>query len=407
MVRQAGLGGAFASTESSRGQGTNVREREYLRSGGLGVWFETKGEGSTKHEETDFIITAPVKGAKEPAPEGSLLPHVHELIYSTTKDTLKDILEENGVLPLRQSIAKKHPKARMLTTYRDAHIYLFPYWVLEMVNKNETIESMSEDILGWWAKAGWQTGLPQKLGLGEIFYPSEPSDGMLQGSLADSNVDLEGISTTRRSKQKRRYEAQASGPSDPPSREIKVPPFLAYIHPRDTQTSLIRRVDTTALLLFVSLRLAKLESIEDVGKPAASPFAHSSKVAYPAGVAQKTTINTANCLLAENVTVESKSIIKESVIGANCHIKTGSRLTRCVLMDGAVIGERSELTGCIVGRRAHVGSESVLVDCEVQDGNIIPDETDAKTEKFMVFEGLDASDAEGELDPQEMDMLVE
>lgn len=93
-------------------------------------------------------------------------------------------------------------------------------------------------------------------------------------------------------------------------------------------------------------------------------------------------------------------MIKESVVGANCHIASGARLTRCLLMDGAVVGERCQLTGCIIGRRSKIGRECVLKDCEVQDGNVVPDETDAKNEKFMVFEGLeeDEEDADEDMD---------
>lgn len=93
-------------------------------------------------------------------------------------------------------------------------------------------------------------------------------------------------------------------------------------------------------------------------------------------------------------------MIKESVVGANCHIASGARLTRCLLMDGAVVGERCQLTGCIIGRRSKIGRESVLKDCEVQDGNVVPDETDAKNEKFMVFEGLEEEDGD---DDEDMD----
>lgn len=59
-----------------------------------------------------------------------------------------------------------------------------------------------------------------------------------------------------------------------------------------------------------------------------------------------------------------------------------------------MIGERCQLTGCIVGRRCKIGRESVLKDCEVQDGNVVEEETDAKNEKFMIFEGLDEDDDE-------------
>ena len=101
-------------------------------------------------------------------------------------------------------------------------------------------------------------------------------------------------------------------------------------------------------------------------------------------------------------------MIKESVIGVNCYIGSGARLTRCLLMDGAVIGERGQLTRCILGRRSKIGRESVLENCEVQDGNIIPEETDAKNEKLMIFNDLEGGDdeisASGNFDQGESDL---
>jgi translation initiation factor eIF-2B subunit gamma len=48
----------------------------------------------------------------------------------------------------------------------------------------------------------------------------------------------------------------------------------------------------------------------------------------------------------------------------------------------------------------------VLKDCEVQDGNVVPDETDAKNEKFMIFEGLDddIGDIDGDGDDSNEDL---
>ena len=56
----------------------------------------------------------------------------------------------------------------MLSSHRDAHIYVFPTWVMDMINQNEHFDSIGEDVVGWWAKAGWQEGLADKLGLREI-----------------------------------------------------------------------------------------------------------------------------------------------------------------------------------------------------------------------------------------------
>ena len=388
MVSQAGLGKVFEGTESYR----HVHDEQlHDWRGGLGVYFDTKGEGTMKHEETDFLITAPLASSREPTTEGSLIPNVQELVYSTTKDTLEDIKEENKFFPLRHALADRYPRTKILTAYRDAHVYLFPYWVVNMIRRNPEMESISEDVLGWWVKARWQKGFAAKLGLEKVFRPRRPSKPEDDMQAIGSELNLADISTTLTTTPlDRQDKSQSIVPKS--TQSISVPPFLAYIQPKDATLPLIRRVDTVHLLLFVSLRLAKLDSIQDVGKSVASPFAHNSKVAYPAGLAARTTINQADCLIADNTTVESKSIIKESVIGANCTIKSGVKLTRCVLMDGVVVGERCELTGCIIGRRAQIGQFSVLADCQVQEGNVIPDKTDAKGQNFMVFEGLEVSD---------------
>lgn len=271
-------------------------------------------------------------------------------------------------------------------------------------------------MVGLWAKAGWQDGLGDKLGLREVFDGTEErvgEAGSHHSGLLEDEIDVGSMNSTSTSDLRHGFSRPGAKPhfasrvSDPASRSqskeaLAVPPMLAYIHPSGPNAPLIHRVDTAPLLLSVSLRLAKLESVEEVGKPASSPFAHAHKIAYPQGIAEKCTVTKADCLIAENVTVEEKSVIKESVIGANCHIKSGARLARCILMDGAVVGEGCQLTGCILGRRSQIGKKSVLKECEVQEGNVVPEEMNAKEEKFMVFQGL--SDDEMGLGEDEMDV---
>ena len=413
MVHHAGLGGISAQSKDHNGPIMSSSGDKGGRRGGLGVWFQTKGEGSTKGEETDYIITASLENPMVSPPLGSLRPNIKQLVYSTSMDTQKDIVEEQKSLPIRYGIAEKHGRFSALSTYRDAHIYLFPHWVVDMVKANETMESISEDVVGWWAKACWQDRLGEKMGLRRIF-GSEANDlhKNSEDVTAEDEIDIGGMSTTWKTEtQAPRHGTRSIDSQAPRSQrgeteakvKLKVPSILAYVHPSDPQACLIRRVDTAALLLEISLRLAKLDSIEDNGRPMSFPFAHTSKIAYPAGIAPRCTISKGDCLLADNTTVESKTIIKQSVIGANCHIKSGARLTRCILMDGAVVGEKCELTGCILGRRSRIGKGSTLIDCEIQDGNVVPDETESKGEKFMVFKGLDPSDDGDGVDGEGMD----
>ncbi|MCJ1483259.1 hypothetical protein MMC06_003426 [Schaereria dolodes] len=413
MIQQAGLGGASVSSLDYLGPKMGIGGEKGGRRGGLGVWYQTKSESSTKGEETDFVATASLDIPTVPPPEGSLRSNISKLVYSTTTDTLKDITEEKKSFPIRHGLIRKHGRIRMLTTYRDAHIYLFPHWVLEMVRRNETMDSISEDVVGWWAKASWQEGLGDKLGLREIFQGNDDRDGetgSYHSGLLEEDMDIGSMSSTRTSNfrngpsskndPRSAFASRVSTPTPPTSKEastqptpkqkLTIPPILAYIHPSATTTPLIRRVDTIPILLATSLYLAKLPPTTETP----SPFAHPQKVASTSSIATRSTISKADCLLAENVTVEEKCVVKESVVGVNCVIKSGARLTRCLLMDGAVVGEKAQLTGCVLGRRCQVGRESVLRECEVQEGNVVPEETDAKGEKFMVFEGLDDEDVE-------------
>ncbi|KAK2629224.1 hypothetical protein QTJ16_000044 [Diplocarpon rosae] len=386
MIKERGLSGPPSGGHELTGPKTALEEEKGGRRGGLGVWYETKGETIIKGEETDFIATSPIEAG--PVPQFSLLSHVSRLVYSVPTDTLNDITEDKKSLPVRHSLIQAHSRIRMLSSHRDAHIYVFPAWVMDMINGNEHMDSIGEDVIGWWAKAGWQDGLGEKLGLNKIFTPPRPaaSDDIMSGDKPDRDrIDFTSLSTTHTSLPK---------PKDSLNRKEKlvVPPILAYVHPRNTK--LIRRVDTAPLLLSISLQLAKLEAIEAVGRDASSPFAHEAKVAYPQGIAGKTTVARGDCLLAENVTVEEKCSIKESVIGANCQIKSGAKLTRCLLMDGVVVGKGCKLTGCILGKRAEIGEESVLQDCEVQENLLVDPQTEDKNNKLMSSEGMEATEQE-------------
>ncbi|KAI4124955.1 MAG: hypothetical protein LQ338_004538 [Usnochroma carphineum] len=368
--------------------------------GGLGVWFPTKGEHAVKGEETNFLVTAQTAPATAPPARNSLRPSVSQVVYSSTTDTLHDITESKHSLPIRHGLLRKHGRIRMLTTTRDAHIYLFPYWILDFLNRNPTFDSIGEDIVGWWAKATWQDGLVPKLGLAHILDPSPAPNGVRHtedGSNGDisieDEIDLASMSSTHVSHLLTPPTTPSSVARDQPkSTPPTVPPFLAYVHP--TNSPLIRRIDTSALLLHASLYIAALD-------PSTSSLTHPQKIHPTCSIAPRTTISQ-DVLIGANTTVNQHATIKSSVIGANCVIGAGARLTKCVLMDEVEVGEKAVLTGVVVGPRARVGKECKLGEgCEVQPGFVVEERTEAKGEKFMVFEGLDEEDDYGEGEARE------
>lgn len=386
MVKSASLTDLLDDTRSENGP--------LKRSGGLGVWYQTKTATPIKGEETDFLATVPLPSSSVQPPKGSLFPNISKVVYSTPTDSLKDLLEEQKGFPIRHALLNNHPRVRMLTTHRDAHIYIFPHWIMDFVKENDRLETIGEDVLGWWAKAGWQKGLSAKLGLDAILGQTSTTAPNTDGKTSPAGAHTPKSPSTAHppTGSQIRDAVSASGPVQPvigtgdkpdptetPLQEAEasdsttIPPMLAYIHPSSsTPSPLIRRVDTAQLLLQISLQLAKLPSIEEVGSAeAASPFAHMRKVAYPEGVKPRTTITKADSLVADNVTVQEKTSIKECVIGANCQIGEGAKLSQCLLMDGVVVGKNCKLTKCILGKRSEVGEGCTLTECEVQENLLV------------------------------------
>jgi translation initiation factor eIF-2B subunit gamma len=340
-------------------------------SGGLGVWYETKTANPIKGEETDFIATTPMCKNLS-TPKDSILQRLSYLVLSMPTDSLNDLVEEKKAFPLRHGLLRKHPKLRMLTTHRDAHIYFLPKWIMDFVNENDKLETIGEDVVGWWAKATWQAGLPDKLGLMKVLEGRLTSKETADSTRDDSpsprgeTLNSQGSDSSPAANSEDAHNRLLTRPA-----QASVPPVLAYIHPSEPDAPLLRRVDTAQLLLSVSLRLAKLPSIEETGPDAASPFAHPKKVAYPDGVKPRTTITRQDCLIANNVMVDEKTSIKECVVGSNCQIKEGAKLFQCLLMDDVVVGKGCKLTRCILGKRSDIGEGSILTDCEVQENLLV------------------------------------
>ncbi|KAK5134315.1 hypothetical protein LTR08_006744 [Meristemomyces frigidus] len=449
------------SSGGSGGSGQPTRKKK----GGMCVFYPTQGlEGiSTQKDETDFLATAPLPPPTVPPPQGSLRSAIEQVVMCMPTDTLNDTLDaDGGVLRVRQALLARHGRVRMRTQHRDAHVYIFPHWVLEFVARNARFDSVSEDVLGWWAKTGWQEGLAEKLGAGGVWGREEGGGRRRRGGDEEEEIDAAGLSSTRavaRAVQRPVLRAAAfatrvrGGPPPPPTTTtlptttpaskkttpITLPPLLAYIPPSPPSLSLsttphshplIRRADTTPQLHALALHLARL--------PPPHALAPDHKIHPSAALGAQCRISGEDSLVGENVTVGVRCGVKESVIGSGCAIGAGARLTRCVLMEGVVVGDGVVLVGCTIGPRARIegvmrapgpaaggveagdagaagarkgrkggggGEEggTKLTDCEVAPGFVVEAGTEARGEKFMGFdtEGDDGVGGEGDDDDEE------
>ena len=378
MIEQGSLGGT-----------TDVHSG-HLRRGGVGVWYETKADDYVKGTETDFVITTSPLEPSTPTPSASLRPNISKLLYATTTDTLRDTAQEKGGFPIRSGLIRKHRKLRMLTTHRDAHLYLFPYWVIDFIKRNEKFDTISEDVIGWWAKAGWQDGLAEKLHMDEVV-DSVTSKRFVKETPSNNTLDfnIQGLTTTSTSVPRTHVSH---------NKMLRPPTFLSYVHPHPS-AQLIRRVDTSALLLSTTLRLAALPPIETPPVDTTpNPHSHTKKLLTdPSLIAPHTTIHVPTTLIAPNTSVATHCTIKSSCIGYNCVVGEGAKIIGSLLMDNVQVESKATLQDCILGRRCVIGKNARLEGCEVQEGFRIDEGTiGSKGEKFCAFEGLDnVIDADG------------
>ena len=448
MTSLGGLGGVTdgSDLEVSGPKMVGLGGEKGGRRGGLGVYYPTKNrEESVKKEECDFICTAlPDDKKLQSFSDRSDLPGtVRKLVWEMPMSSLADQCEEDKSWKVRSSLLQRYGFVKCLTTFRDAHIYLFPYWVKDFAKLNEEFESVSEDLVGTWAKSEWRKpSYRAQFHVKEVFNkPRSHSMTDYYETPLEEEIDLLSLSSTQttrhttatqeesRSVLKRDPISFASRVSGAPSSDSPtdlhpdsvenlplVPPMLAYLHGTSASSPLIRRVDSSALLLSVSLLLAKLPPSLSDSDPSSSssatttnvlsPLAHPTKIHPTATIASRTTISQPDSLIGPNASISEKCVIKESVIGSSVTVGQGSRLTRCVIMDGAVIGEKCLLTDTIIGKKAVIGAGCDLRDCEVQDGMGVGvkkegveageegEAVEAKGEKFMIG-GFEDDDGDG------------
>lgn len=444
MAGIAGTGADFEQSVQSRSKSIFAAGAEGSgRRGGLSIWYNTSNrEESVKKEECDFMGTVGLDSYHEQPVKKTLnLPNgtLRKLVWTKPMSEMLDDAEENKSWRVRQSLLRRYGSVKCITRYRDAHLYFLPYWTKEFAMQNEDFESFSEDLIGTWAQAGWRK--PQfrvQRGAREIFKQRTRSmtngdDSYTQANELQDDIDLLSLSSTQitqhtlnatPAKQSDQVQfasrVQALNPEDSmisnttdesaedgirgeeyDSSIPHLPPMVSYILPSSPTAPLVRRIDSTALLLSVSLLLAKLP--ETSPGTTSSPFSQPHKI-HPTSQPPpdvRVNVSTADTLVYANTTLSQHCNIKQSCIGASCTIGSKARIQGCVIMDGAQIGDGVTLSGCVIGKKAKIGKGSVLKDCEVQDGMVISEGAEAKNEKFLIGGFEEGEDLDEDDDQQE------
>lgn len=373
---QGGLGDSAFQPADGLSVTTAFGGEKSARRGGLGVWYPTRDVPniSVKKQETDMLATTALTIPTESYRHDASRLDVEQVVMSMPSANVQDSMTLNGQISIRNTLLERHGRVKIRTAHKDAHVYFMPRWTIGMM-QNEQLDTVAEDVIGWWAKAGWQDGLGEKLGLKDVLTDTahQDSDNHPKSAHSAPAIDLTDMSSTSCTTSTSTFE---------PS--LTIPPMLAYIQPLPTpglSQPLIHRADTTAHLLNISLYISKLASSTEStqkGLPI-HPHSFSQKHLSTKHLTESQHVRISDdSLLGENVSIDSRVNVKECVIGSNCRLGAGSRLTRCVVMDNVVIGGNVTLTGCVLGKGASIlggaqghADKTRLTDCLVQCGFVV------------------------------------
>ncbi|KAM0791749.1 hypothetical protein ACM66B_004016 [Microbotryomycetes sp. NB124-2] len=76
--------------------------------------------------------------------------------------------------------------------------------------------------------------------------------------------------------------------------------------------------------------------------------------------------------------------IKRCIVGKNCHIGKGTKLTNVVLMDNVHLGENVKLENCVVSDNVQIRDRAALKDCELGRDVIVDFDAQLKGEQLTV-----------------------
>lgn len=385
------------------------------RKGGLAVWHRVD-EGNDKTKETDLLGVV----EKKPLPAGaqkvvSTVGTINRLAYNHPAYMPNARNNKHGV-QLKHTFIEHYGRVNFHSrTHRDSHIYIFPFWVGELLKANEKLSSLKEDLIPLWAKAQWDKRTARKMQFDEILSAAESKrteDTDISASIQAAKIDVESMSASKPSRLGTGFSNKAwsrlgqqqsansgtvspgsnnDSPSHSPTREssrsrdrdFRPParplPTITAIVATPTSTAYIRRVDTTQLYLAANLQLAKSDPAL---VPTGPPNQPDPRKVDPSCTISGT-VTSADSLIGANSTVEQRAVVKRCVLGSNVTVARGARILASVVMDGVRVGENAKLDGCIVGKGAVIGKGCSLKDCEIAAGYVVEDGTDAKGEKMM------------------------
>ena len=247
-------------------------------------------------------------------------------------------------LDVRMEMLWTHPRSRLRTDLRDAHVYVCKSDVATLLSDDvHRFQSIRSDFIPWLVeiqhrarrRTKWAARLAPVQGLSVLEHStahSAPARNPQSGSHSPPAEDAEG--------------------QKPPQVRSDAVVTRCALLVHTLADGPARRVNTLTALL--EANRAVLQNVT-FSADASHIIENQTQIAP-------------NVILGSSTRVGERATLKQSVIGAHCTIGKNVRITGSVVMDHCVIQDGAKIEGCILGPRTTVGEKTQLTQCFTQPG---------------------------------------
>ncbi|KAJ2998907.1 hypothetical protein HDV02_003882 [Globomyces sp. JEL0801] len=237
-------------------------------------------------------------------------------------------------LEVRTSILSKFPMVRLYSQLRDAHLYIFKKWVINLIAKNTDLVSVKADLIPLLIECQHRKLVYDREGI-EEYLNETPSDIFHKARLLSHSgtQNSQGIVCT------------------------------AFVHKQG-----------------FTARANTIGSYCEINKTVVKNL--QAPVPTTAEINPKTQIGS-DCLVGDGSKIGERCSIKRSVLGNHVQIGKNCKITNSIIMDYACIEDGVKLDSCVICKSGKVSTGSELKDCEVGGKFIVAKDTRAKSEQLV------------------------
>ncbi|KAJ3409732.1 hypothetical protein HDV05_004289 [Chytridiales sp. JEL 0842] len=261
--------------------------------------------------------------------------------HSTCRLLMTEPLEDlDDELPVRMAMFEKFPTLNIHSKLREAHLYVFKRWVIDLVVKSK-VNSIKSELIPLLIQSQFSDRVLKREGIDKLL--ASPANGdtfQTARKISSTGGGLVGSATT------------------PSVVCTAVVAKEGYCFRANTQWTYLE------------------------GNRQMTKHMTEGLIAENAGFSQRTQVGP-DSMVGEGTRLGERTGVKKSVIGKHCIIGRNVKIVGSVIMDHVIIDDNVKLEGSIVCNDAKIGESSHVKDCQIGAGYKMDKDTQAKNESFI------------------------